>query len=147
MGMGFPEERQRILAENGVTEAEWAILVTAGYYIPLPKQQFIQQAAWESRTGQPSREGDITEQQAAAALESCLAKGWAKLTECGHEERERNVLGEFCGELCIYPQDGVALTDQGHELNRRISIAIFGRDYFLHDGEYHYPPPETDLPE
>jgi hypothetical protein len=127
----FQQREQRAIDSHGATEAEWVVLLTAGYYIPLPKDRFIPQAAWEGRSGRSEqREGDVSEQQIAEAIDSCLLKGWVRLTEEGHVEHERNVLGSHTGETTEYPKDGIALTEAGHRIHSGIAIAIHGRDYY-----------------
>jgi hypothetical protein len=128
-----------MLAANCVTSAKWAVLLTAGYYIPVSKARFIPQAAWEARAGRTPREGDLEEHEIAAALEACLSNGWVQLTELGHAERNRTVLGVDVGVTTIYPENGVVLTDSGHEIHNRVAIAIFGRDYFASE-QVHDPP-------
>jgi hypothetical protein len=123
-------EEDRALAENCVSDAEWAILITAGYYIPIPRGRFGQQAAWEARCGRPEREGDVTDQQASDAIVSCLSKGLIRLTEDGHKEPERNVLGRFTGEVTEYPAEGIVMTEKGYGIYNRIRIAIRGIDYY-----------------
>ena len=118
----------RFLAEHGVRMAEWAVLLTAGYYVPLSRPGFIPHATWEGNGG--VSHGDVDQASVAEALTSCLEKGWVVLTEEGHVERERNVLGKYTGETTTYPKDGVVLTDSGRELHNRIAIGVYGRDYY-----------------
>jgi formylglycine-generating enzyme required for sulfatase activity len=122
------EHEQRVLAKHGVTNAEWAVLITAGYYISFPRSCFISHAVWEGNGGVPH--GEVVQAAVAEALATCLEKGWVAPTEEGHVERERNVLGEYTGETTTYPKDGVVLTDAGHDIHNQIAIGVYGRDYF-----------------
>jgi hypothetical protein len=124
------EHEDRMLAANFVTSAEWAVLLTAGYYIPVSKGRFIRQAAWESRAGRTPSEGDLEEHEIAAALEACLSNGWVQLTKQGHAEKNRTLLGVYTGVTTIYPNNGIVLTETGHEVHKRVATAIFGREYF-----------------
>jgi hypothetical protein len=133
------EHKSQILAANGVSSAEWAVLSSAAYYTPISRRRFIPQAAWESRCGRKPRPGDLEEHEISTALDACLAKDWVMLTKQGHVERERGVLGEYTGDKFVYPDQGVVLTDSGHELHSRVAIEIFGRDYFV-------PEPRVDPP-
>lgn len=122
------EREQQVLAEHGVTNAEWAVLITAGYYVSLSHSRFIPHAVWEGNGG--IRHGKLDRAAVAKALTSCLKKGWVAMTKKGHIERERNVLGEFTSETMVYPKDGVVLTEAGHDIHNQIAIGIYGRDYF-----------------
>ena len=36
-----------VINDHGITHSEWAVLLTAGYYVPLPRDRFIPHAVWE----------------------------------------------------------------------------------------------------
>lgn len=112
------EDQQRIRAELGVTNPIWAVLITAGYYIPLPRDRFIPHAVWEVNNANPR--DDVDDRSVAQAIDTCLSRGWIRLTAEGHSERERNRLGEFTGESTTYPKDGIVLTELGHDVHNRI---------------------------
>ena len=122
------DHEEQILQQNGITHAEWAVLITAGYYVPFPRGRFIPHAVWEHNHAE--RYDDVNEATVAAAIESCLTRGWITVTYEGHVERERDVLGEYTGETTEYPEDGITLTDAGHDIHNRIAIGLYGRDYF-----------------
>src|SRR5690348_7399801 len=117
------QHEEDVLAANGLTHGEWAVLITAAYYIPLPVRHFIPHAAWESAH-------DTTEAQARRGYESCLSRGLIRLTEAGHVERERHVFGQYTGESTEYPADGVVLTEAGYALHSKVCLELFGPEYF-----------------
>jgi len=130
-------EIAKALALHAATPAEWAVLITAGYYIPLPRNKFASHAEWEARAGCPRTENDVTEAQVAEAIDSCLLKGWIQLTEKGHVEQHRDVFGRLTGGRpedpvgCTeYPADGIVLTELGQKVHSAIAIAHLGRAYF-----------------
>ncbi len=126
----YAERVRQALGEYGATSAEWAILVTTGYNIPYARKKFAWQAAWEARTGCPPTDGDVTEDQAECAIDSCVAKDWIRLTEPGHIERHRDIFGHHDGNTTMYPRDGIVLTELGHQVLSRIAISIHGREYY-----------------
>lgn len=122
------DHQERVIEEHGVTHSEWAVLITAGYYIPLPRDSFVQQAVWEVNNGDPY--DDVNEASVVRAIDTCLTRNWIALTAEGHVERERNVLGVYTGASTTYPRDGIVLTEDGHNIHNSIAIASYGREYF-----------------
>ena len=112
-----------VLETHGLTYGDWAILITAGYYIPVAGERFIKQALWEIQ-------GNATLEEVRAGFEHCLAQRWVQLVSEGHIEYDLNVFGEKSGHATEYPEDGVSLTQSGHALWSTVAIAIFGAEYF-----------------
>ncbi len=115
--------RDSVLHQHGLTEGDWAILITAFYCVPLPKQAFIECAAWESM-------GRANQEQVALTLDQCLIRGLVRFVKGGHIEHGRNVFGQSKGNATEYPDDGVVQTEAGHDLHSRVCFAIFGENYF-----------------
>lgn len=70
---------EKIASEFGVTPAESVVLMTVGYEVPLPKNQFVPHAVWEAMN-------EVTENQVSEAFDDCLSKGWITLTEYDYPE-------------------------------------------------------------
>lgn len=117
------DKEVRVLQEHGLTYGDWAILITAGYYIPLAGDRFIEQAVWESL-------GRATLDEVRKGYDHCLSHAWIKLVPAGHQEHERNVFGEKTGDVTEYPENGIVLTDSGHHLWASVGLALFGSQYF-----------------
>ena len=116
---GSNDHKRQILAENGVTGAEWIVLLTAAYEIPIPESQFVHQAAWEGRAGMEPHVGDVGEPEIAEALERCLTKGWVGLNP---QAREGTATDAETGEQFTFeiPETCVMLTKSGEDLHHRI---------------------------
>lgn len=69
----------QVALEFGVTPAEAVVLMTVGYEIPLPPQEFIEHAVWESV-------GTVDERQVSEGFDNCLLKRWICLTQSGLPE-------------------------------------------------------------
>ncbi len=112
-----------VLKAHGLTYGDWAILITAGYYIPVAGERFIEQATWEIQKG--AKTEDVRE-----GYDRCLTNGWVRLVREGHMEHDIDVFGMKTGDITEYPENGVILTEAGHALHSKVAIEIFGADYF-----------------
>ena len=112
-----------MLHQHGLTEGDWAILITSFYCIPLPQKPFIECAVWESM-------GRATQEQVTLGLDHCLTRGLVRFVNEGHIEHDRNVFGQLKGNITEYPDGGVVLTEAGYELHSKVCFAIFGENYF-----------------
>ena len=117
------KHEREILEKHGVSIGEWAILISAGYYIPLSRDRFLSHAVFEYND-------PIKPNEVADGLESCLNNRWASLTPIGHIENERNIFGQLTGVQTEYPKDGVVLTERGHMIHRMLAFEIHGEEYF-----------------
>lgn len=113
------------LAKHGVTEPEFAVLATAGYYVPLPRDRFIPHAVWEAS---PLCSDEVNDRSVDDAVESCLSHKWVELTFRGHVEEHRDRLGNCTGKRTSYPDNGIVLTELGEKLLWRIRIEMHGRE-------------------
>ena len=121
--MNWREHKANVLNTHGLTFGDWAILITAGYYIPVAGERFIDQATWESQ-------GNATLEEVRKGFERCLAQGWVQLVSEGHVEYNLNVFGEKTGDVTEYPENGVTLTQSGHAIKSKVAIAEYGADHF-----------------
>jgi hypothetical protein len=119
------QRKLRILGINGVTRRRVGRVDHRGVLHSNLQASVHSSGAWESRAGREPQPGDLEKHEISAALDACLAKDWVMLTRQGHVERDRGVLGEYTGNKFVYPDQGVVLTDSGHELHSRVLIEIF----------------------
>ena len=125
--MNWREHKADVLNAHGLTFGDWAILITAGYYIPVAGERFIDQATWESQ-------GNANPKEVRNGFERSLAQGWVQLVPEGHVEYNLNVFGERTGDVTQYPENGVILTQSGHALLSKVAIAEYGADRFRRPG-------------
>jgi hypothetical protein len=103
-------QQRRVLTDLGVTSAQWAILFSASYYLPVPPAQFVDMARLDC-------DEEIPQEELAEALDQCLERGWL-----GVSDEERAALGDLSGVESS--ELGVVLTEEGRELKNHISEAL-----------------------
>lgn len=117
------DHEERVLAEHDLSHGDRAILIAAYYCIPLPRDEFIPYAAADSH-------GFASKSQTQVGFDRCFARGLITLTTAGHLEKDLDVFGKNTGESTEYPAHGVVLTEAGRALHAKVSLAIFGSQYF-----------------
>ncbi|MFT3883321.1 MAG: hypothetical protein QM703_27165 [Gemmatales bacterium] len=84
----------RVLNEYELNRAHWAILSTAGYYLPVSPSLLIAQI-------QSHPDEDFSHEEIGKALHDCINAG-----------------------LLVYAQDGVVLSDRGNHLKDQINSEL-----------------------
>lgn len=120
--------RDEVLIRHCVLPAQWAVLSTALYYIPLPWQSFVCHVKWlfEIELG-------LSIEEVAWGLRNCIDRGWVAMTLDQAVIQHLNIFGQHTGYTTVYPREGIVLTPSGHETVRTIAIDLFGSDYFANE--------------
>jgi hypothetical protein len=85
-------EEERVLQAHGLTGEEWAVLFTASYHTPLPRDQVVEMASQE-----------ILGCDVNTALQRCVDRGWVALWDS------------------VCRGTGVVLTEQGRRIKDSVS--------------------------
>lgn len=105
---------ERLLSQYEITPAQWAILFSASYYLPVPVEHYVNQVYLES-------EENFSIDELANALDDCLMEGWI----CGADEER---MGELAADYQEYSfehlENGVVLTEAGTVMKELVSQAL-----------------------
>lgn len=69
----------KIVAQFGLSPAEWAVLFTVGYDVKLQRDEFIPHVIWEDLDR-------LSEAEVSQALDDCMLKGWVYINVNGIPE-------------------------------------------------------------
>jgi hypothetical protein len=104
----------RVLRAHGLTDEEWAVLFTASYHSPLPRDQVVEMATQE-----------VLGREVETGFQRCVDRGWIVLWESAARGT------------------GVVLTDTGRRVKESVSedlmATVFRRPAFV-DRVQDYPP-------
>ena|SRR5260221_10557286 len=105
----------RILAENRLSSAQWAILSAASYYLPFPIEQFVIEAQLES-------EDNFSKDELSDALDECLHRGLISLADSTRfDQLDTELDSGMPGHL----ENGIVLTDDGQRLKEQVGLTLF----------------------
>jgi hypothetical protein len=100
----------RLLYGFGLTRGQWSVLFAASYYLPVPRDQFIELAMIDA-------DGEFQPHDISQALQECIARGW--VTADG--EGEASEQGKELRFLTSEPdEDGILLTPKGARLKNQV---------------------------
>ncbi len=114
-----------LLARAGVSVAQWCVLCSCGYG-PKPDWGVVADAVAECRH---CRYGSISEEEAEAAIRSCVSAGWLRtIDEVSLEEMEESVAQKrLIGPVYCFPSVGdVDFTPGGVAFFQKLSYEVFG---------------------
>jgi hypothetical protein len=124
--------RERILAELGMTRPESALFTAVYYGSTIPAAQLPRRAVMEDYSEDGTR---VTEEACRDALAACFAKGWLRVIDAAALAKiaEELAEGQFLGPIYGLPQVGdVDFTASGAQLFQRRFALCRSADLELH---------------